>query len=225
MKRRYAEGTTLWQGDLWCFLLLAAAGAAASHINIKIPYTGVFIEGRWIFGYMGFALLRRWWMAFLLACVLSVALIYQFSMTTIFIGNMLYAFPIFLVIRFVHPRMLARVRHVVWYGAAWLLLILLCYQVFTTPVNWGVLAFLYGDPIGLTILQGWREQPFLFESLLVGLISALGMMVIRVNAELRANQRELATTLYSIGDGVIATDQSGQVRRMNPVAEQLTGYS
>jgi PAS domain S-box-containing protein len=34
----------------------------------------------------------------------------------------------------------------------------------------------------------------------------------------------LRTTLYSIGDAVIATDAQGAVRMMNPVAERLTGY-
>lgn len=37
--------------------------------------------------------------------------------------------------------------------------------------------------------------------------------------------RSLATTLDSITDGVIATDQDGSVLRMNPVAAQLTGWS
>jgi len=35
----------------------------------------------------------------------------------------------------------------------------------------------------------------------------------------------LGATLYSIGDAVITTDASGAVRRMNPVAERLTGYA
>jgi PAS domain S-box-containing protein len=41
---------------------------------------------------------------------------------------------------------------------------------------------------------------------------------------LRRNEENLRTTLDSIGDAVIATDDQGKVVRMNPVAEQLTGW-
>ncbi len=40
-----------------------------------------------------------------------------------------------------------------------------------------------------------------------------------------ASEQSLATMLESIGDGVIATDLDARVTRMNPVAEQLTGWS
>lgn len=42
---------------------------------------------------------------------------------------------------------------------------------------------------------------------------------------LREREEDLQITLNSIGDGVISTDNQGRVRRMNPVAERLTGWA
>ena len=46
----------------------------------------------------------------------------------------------------------------------------------------------------------------------------------KVEASLREAQESLSALLASMGDGVIATDTQGFVARMNPVAEQLTGW-
>lgn len=44
-------------------------------------------------------------------------------------------------------------------------------------------------------------------------------------AVLKENQQNLAITLHSIGDGVIATDTAGRITQMNPTAERLTGWA
>ena len=48
---------------------------------------------------------------------------------------------------------------------------------------------------------------------------------LKVEKTLRASQRWLATTLASLGDGVLTTDTEGRVLYLNPVAETLTGWT
>jgi PAS domain S-box-containing protein len=56
------------------------------------------------------------------------------------------------------------------------------------------------------------------------LVLLLLQVVQRDNERVRLSEERLATTLRSIGDAVIATDAQGQVRMLNPVAEELTGW-
>ncbi len=47
----------------------------------------------------------------------------------------------------------------------------------------------------------------------------------RIDTQLREREAWLSAILKNIGDGVIATDNSGHITFMNPMAEKLTGWS
>ena len=49
--------------------------------------------------------------------------------------------------------------------------------------------------------------------------------LLQTNAILRVSEDKLSVTLNSIGDAVIATDASARITLLNPVAEQLTGWT
>ena len=61
----------------------------------------------------------------------------------------------------------------------------------------------------------------------IHIIAAIRDISARVEIEdaLRESEARLASTLNSIGEGVLATDLHGIVTRINPVAEQLTGFT
>jgi PAS domain S-box-containing protein len=62
-------------------------------------------------------------------------------------------------------------------------------------------------------------------SLLIGLSMFLDRLVRKKTSDLRASEENLAITLHSIGDAVIATDAAGRVTRMNATAERLCGWT
>ncbi|MFO8057858.1 MAG: PAS domain S-box protein [bacterium] len=93
------------------------------------------------------------------------------------------------------------------------------------------LFFYKGDFLELLILDVPAHEVYVRLSLLFlfvvfGIIaSVLATRHQRAGQELRENEENLRITLNSIGDAVIATDTTGRVVRMNPIAERLTGWN
>ncbi len=65
----------------------------------------------------------------------------------------------------------------------------------------------------------------LFNLLLKKRINLATEVILKRETEIREREEKLSTTLDSIGDGVIATDNAGFITNMNPVAEKLCGYN
>lgn len=70
---------------------------------------------------------------------------------------------------------------------------------------------------------GYITKPFETGSLRVQIEIALFKH--QLEQKLRRSEAWLSTTLHNIGDGVIAADGAGKVVLMNPVAEELTGWT
>ncbi len=69
---------------------------------------------------------------------------------------------------------------------------------------------------------GYVLKPFQEQDLVVAIEIALQRHL--VERRLRESEARYATTLSSIGDGVVATDRERRVTFMNPAAEALTGW-
>ena len=87
------------------------------------------------------------------------------------------------------------------------------------------LAPTYGGPE--TMQQSAQIAPLQENGRVIGTITSIHDVTARVQREvaLRESAEWLRTTLRSIGDAVIATDNKGLVTLMNPVAEELTGWT
>lgn len=213
------------RSDLVLFGLLGALGVVASYISVNIPHTEVFFEVRFAFGFMGFALIHRGWLALGLALVLCLAGEHKVSLLTAFLANLVYTLPNLALIRFVHGRILERTSSLLLYGAGWFALVLVCYQIFSTPGVGLILAWLRNEALVPFAVEFWRTQPYLIESVLTAIISTAGLVVLRSYRAVAHKQHELDVTLQSIGDAVIATDTNGRITRINPEALALTGWT
>jgi PAS domain S-box-containing protein len=90
------------------------------------------------------------------------------------------------------------------------------------------------------IIAAWRFRQGLILGLFIALLGGMGALglaimnrrqkvhsqsLYRAEADLRASEERHGITLNAIGDAVIATDSRGVVELLNPVAEQLTGWT
>jgi PAS domain S-box-containing protein len=85
---------------------------------------------------------------------------------------------------------------------------------------------LFGVELGLALFAA--SSMIFFTGMVLWIARALHRAdVARRRAEqaVRAREADLAITLDSIGEAVIATDRRGRIVRMNPVAEELTGWA
>ena len=73
------------------------------------------------------------------------------------------------------------------------------------------------DPFGYII------KPFSERDLRANI--EIGLYKHKAESKLRSVERWLATTLNSVGDGVLSVDTSGAINFMNPEAESLTGWT
>jgi PAS domain S-box-containing protein len=82
----------------------------------------------------------------------------------------------------------------------------------------------------MTVRRASRTEPFgyllkPFESLQLMTVIELALYKHAAERKLRASERRYATTLSSIADGVISTDEKADIIFINPVAEALTGWN
>lgn len=152
---------------------LTALGFITARVNVTIPGSQAIFDLRWVFGYVAFAFVGRWWLALIVAIGVSFGPASHVGLLVALIGNMLYALPELLLLRTIHHRLFAHVRSVTLYAVGWGVAVIVGYQLFTTPVVWGVLAYLENRPILPGVASGWVEQ------LLVAVISALMLVVLR----------------------------------------------
>ena len=112
-----------------------------------------------------------------------------------------------------------------WYGGFW-------HGVLSTALSAAVATWFFIEPINsLAILRVADATAlaayFISCTIIIVAIESMHRAKARLAGEVRERKRAeqaLATTLASIGDGVIATDVEGRVTLLNAEAERLTGW-
>jgi PAS domain S-box-containing protein len=104
-------------------------------------------------------------------------------------------------------------------GSNWFLVTKVDSKEILAPIRY--LAWAFGVFMFFGVLLAALGAEYLFRQRQVQNLKDLYL----AEREKRRVQEQLEATLYSIGDAVLATDEKGLVKRMNPVAERLTGWS
>ena len=206
--------------------ILTGLGLLAQLFQVQIPHTAIVIDARWVFGFIGFGLLGKWWSTWLLSAVLSIPLGGNVAPIVGFLGNQLYAVPTLIAIRWANPHLFRRC-HCEWrYGGAWAGLIFFCYQAFYTPSHWALLAALRDEPILPNMLAGWVEQPFLAEAVLVSLFSGVAMVALCAQRRLRTARERLEKAFRSdLVAMAISRRRDGMYLEASPGFLKMTRYS
>jgi PAS domain S-box-containing protein len=101
-------------------------------------------------------------------------------------------------------------------------------RLFFIVITTALLSLLLALGFGYLIFRETRQQlknlVHLKTQDLLNLQDETNRQLQQSNNTLRDSEESLAVTLNSIGDAVIATDAEARVTRINPVAEQLTGW-
>ncbi|MDP1985378.1 MAG: PAS domain S-box protein [Sulfuritalea sp.] len=101
-------------------------------------------------------------------------------------------------------------------------------RLFLIVITTALLSLLLALGFGYLIFRETRQQlknlVHLETRHLLDLQDETNRQLQQSNNTLRDSEESLAVTLNSIGDAVIATDAEARVTRINPVAEQLTGW-
>ncbi len=189
------------------FLSLVFLGWLAHFNQVPISHAPILLDSRWAFGFMGFALLSRWWTALLLAIILSLPFGPRLPLSAAFFGHLLFALPSLLVIRLLAGRMLRRWGPGWLYLLGWFVLVLFCYQVFVVPTVGLTTALLAALPPGKEILRTWQTQSFFMESVLVGVFSGVAMVAYLGHQRLRQHQQRL-DHFYRVLRGMRQVNQS-----------------
>lgn len=92
---------------------------------------------------------------------------------------------------------------------------------------YGIVYMAEGELYGTSVIALRKDQPDPPVDFLVSFAHLTAVSLRRKKAEqsLRESEERVRITLYSIGDAVISTDRDGLIRKMNPVAEKLTGWT